>query len=106
NASETGALMGMELSHTFGSLTLNDPRDALHDYHSKNITADPLNTQRAYNTTLAQWMASPVSVMHYSGDSTGYTDTLTGRASSWNNNTALFEQQDYLFNQCQLTPGM
>ena len=106
NPSLTGALLAHELSHTLGSLPLSDPRNYLGDHHSVNISADPHNTKRGYNTTTLAWIPDSRSDMHWSGNSTGYTNSTTGEASAWDNETVLFEREDYLFNQCQLTPGM
>jgi hypothetical protein len=44
--------------------------------------------------------------MHYYGDSSGYINPVTGGVSEWDNTSVLFEREDYLFNQCQFTPGM
>lgn len=107
NPSMTGALLGMETSHTWGAVPNSDPRAAtLQDNHSSNVTADPTNTQRGYNISIAKWMASPVSDMHYSGDSRGYDNPSSGYASGWNDTTALMEAPDYLYTQCALTTGM
>lgn len=107
NPSMTGALLGMETSHTWGAVPNTDSRAAtLQDNHSSNVTADPTNTQRGYNVSLAKWLASPVSDMHYSGDSRGYDNPSSGNASGWNDTTALMEAPDYLYTQCTLTTGM
>lgn len=104
--SMTGSLMGMELGHTLGAVPLADPRDVYSDYHSKNIAADPGNSGQTYNTTIPQWMSSPMSDFRYSGSSSGYTKPSTGTASPWNDLTSLAEQADYTYEQCQLTPGL
>lgn len=107
NPSMTGALLGMETTHTWGGVPNSDSRAAtLQDNHSKNISADPSNTQRGYNTSLAKWIASPLSDMHYSGDSRGYENPSSGIASGWDDTTALMEAPDYLYTQCALTSGM
>lgn len=96
--SMSGGLAGMELSHTWGSVPLADLRDTNQDYHSSNVGADPTGTKRGYNTRLAQWLASPLSAMRYSGNST------PGVVSAWNNNTVLLEAEDYRYDECVLTP--
>lgn len=90
----TGAVMAMEIAHTFGLVP--SPRASLTSaYHSANIVADTVTpTGRAYNVTSRTYVASNHSVMRY--------DTST---SPFDNTDTLLEQQDYNDLLCLLTPG-
>lgn len=107
NPSESGALLTMETAHTWGAVATGDPRETP-DHHSKNTSADPTNTQRAYDISLAKWMGSPLSAMQYNGDTSGYEypTASTSSPSRWNDTNTVLEAQDYLYTQCALTPGM
>lgn len=109
-SSMSGAIMGMEVSHTWGSIPSTDPRSinagispAKNGTHSKNSQADLTSPGRGYNTSMAAWLQAPVSDMRYQGDSTLYSGTATTK-NPWTNDTALLEQGDYAFDQCVFTP--
>lgn len=103
--SMTGPLLDMELSHTFGSVPSADTSRFVAGSHSKNVAADPDNVFATYDPTLARWLAGPLSVMRYTGESAGYTDG-SKPPNPWNNDNTLLEADDYRYNQCALTPGM
>ena len=106
--SMTGPIVAMELAHTMGSVPRTDPRSrtAVGGYspHSPNVSADGASALQTYNTTLATWLSGALSVMRYSGTSGG--EAASNVPSAWNNNTALFERDDYRYVHCALTPGM
>jgi len=83
--SRTGALMAMEVTHTFG-LERNP------SYHSSAIEADA-GTDRAYNVAGRNRILSDHTVMDYNN---------TG--SSWGNDNTLFEASDFGSLLCQLKP--
>ena len=95
----SGALGGMEISHLWGAVPSNDPRDTANDYHSANQSADPSGTGSAYNITSGQWLVDPRSTMHYSGY-TGADGQGTGAVSGWNGQTTVLEKEDYSYIQC------
>ena len=89
--SRTGALLAMELEHTFGGV----PAPRAPNYHSVNIAADVTAPGKAYNVSSKQPLgAANHSAMRY--------DTSTG---SWDNSDTLLEQQDFADLLCWLTPG-
>ena len=106
--SMTGPIVAMELAHSLGSLPRTDPRArnevGAYSPHSPNVSADGASALQTYNTTLATWLGGALSVMRYSGTSGG--ETASNAPSAWNNNTALFERDDYRYVHCALTPGM
>lgn len=105
NPSSTGALTAMELVHTLGGVHPDDPRGS-GTPHSDSVVADTGKTRRAYDTTLARWLASDTSGMRYSGRSSGYTSPTTGDVSPQNDTNVLLEKEDYAFVQCELGPDL
>lgn len=110
--SMTGPIIAMEINHSLGSLPEKDPRAKVlrpdgsigYSSHSPNVNADGTSGNATYNTTLGVWMSGALSVMRYSGISGG--TTASNVPSPWNNNTALFERDDFRYSQCALTPNM
>ncbi|MCW2635091.1 MAG: domain protein beta Propeller [Blastococcus sp.] len=85
--SPTGALMGMELGHTFGMVPAT--RDAFADlFHSPYTAADTSAPNRAFNTTLRSFLVDDKSVMTMSG--------------TWNNAVTLLEPADWSGTLCRL----
>lgn len=103
--SMTGPLLGMELIHSFGGVSRLDTERRAFGNHSKYVGADPQHTLETYLGELGRWLPAPLSVMRYSGDSSGYSDPA-GPPNPWNNASTLLEREDYRFTQCALTPGM
>jgi hypothetical protein len=89
--SKTGALLGMEIQHTFGGVAPGAGNDAGNG-HSKNFDADG-GTQRAYHLTNAAYLPADLTVMRYA--STG-----------WDNTNTLLEQPDWSRAQCVLNPPL
>lgn len=81
--SMTGALMGMELSHTFGM-------DTTLSFHSANTSADLTAPDRAYNVSSRSYLADDRSTMHFAS------------TNPFNNNSALFERDDFEHMLCNL----
>jgi Tol biopolymer transport system component len=91
--SMTGALMTMELSHTFGVVSPAEansvpPRTLLGTYHSLNIQADVTDPDRGFNLTTRSYLADDRSAMK-----------LT---TGWNDTNVLLEKNDWEFLACAL----
>lgn len=90
----TGAIMAMEVAHTFG-LAPAPRASTTSAYHSANIAADVVTpTGKAYNISSRTYVANNHSVMRF--------DTST---SPDDNTDTLLEQQDYNDLLCILSPG-
>ncbi|MEO7118957.1 MAG: hypothetical protein ABIZ34_08310, partial [Candidatus Limnocylindrales bacterium] len=85
----TGALMVMELAHTFGVVSPSDAGRTLPGtFHSLNTEADGTDPDRAYNLTQRAYIAADRTAMH-----------LT---SGWNDTSVLLEKNDWEFLACAL----
>ncbi|MCU1449280.1 MAG: putative peptidase [Acidimicrobiales bacterium] len=87
----TGALMAMELGHTWGATPPgpnSTPTDFNGDstYHSKNFAADGTAPNRGYNTTTRSFISAPRSATDLNG--------------TWTNDSVLFEPEDFRFTDC------
>ncbi|MGH2684839.1 MAG: TolB family protein, partial [Actinomycetota bacterium] len=86
--SMTGALMAMELGHTFGLVP--PTRDRIGDlYHSPNEQADGTAPERAYNLTSRSYLAADKTALRMA-------------ANGWDGTTTVFEPADWAFAQCAL----
>jgi CSLREA domain-containing protein len=91
--SQSGFVAALELGHTFG-LVLGGPSptpdrdDLFSKYHSPNVYADPLRTNRSYNTRLRSVLVDDRTAMTYIGTA--------------NNNNTLLEQLDWAYLICRL----
>ena len=91
--SQSGFVAALELSHTFG-LVLGGPSptpdrdDLFSKYHSPNVFADPLRTNRSYNTRLRSVLVDDRTAMTY--------------ITAANNNNTLLEQIDWAYLICRL----
>lgn len=83
--SMTGALMGMELGHTFGTVPAIRGDGA---FHSINLDADTTAPNRGYNVSARSFLVDDHTVM-----------TLS---APWNNTNTLLERDDYADIVCKL----
>jgi hypothetical protein len=116
--SMTGALTVMEMAHTWGSVvqptTLNpspdwDPNSS---YHSKNTYADGTSPGRAYDTSLAKWLQSPLLTnVDCSTTYCAYTamrfsaNDSTLSTNPWHNHSVVLEQAEQADDLCVLGGG-
>ena len=83
--SMTGALLAMEIGHTFG---LVPAARSFSTFHSLNLAADGSAPNRGYNVALRSFLSDDRSAMRLAG--------------TWNNNTTLLEKEDYAYLLCAL----
>lgn len=84
--SNAGALMAMEIAHTFGAEgAWSDPFNLTHSAHTEADAA----TNRAYNITTRSFLAADRSAMKSGG-------------TDWNQDTTVYEKQDFNFLMCRL----
>ena len=83
--SMTGALLAMEIAHTFGLVPASRSYST---FHSLNTAADTTDPNRGYNVALRAFLADDHSSMKLSG--------------AWNNNTTILEKADYAYLLCVL----
>src|SRR5215211_919321 len=84
----TGALMTMELQHTWGMV----PSTRSGTTHSGNVQADVAKPDRAYNVTQRSYVQNDHSVMNF--------DTTV--SPPWNNDNAFDEPADFAYSLCVL----
>ncbi len=84
--SNTGALLAMEIGHTFG---LTPATRSFGFRHSLNTAADGTSPNRGYNVASRSFLADDRTAMALSG-------------TTWNNNTTLLEKEDYAYLLCAL----
>jgi hypothetical protein len=88
-ASVTGTIAAMEYAHTAGAVAANDPR--YNGYHSTSVTADVTAPGRAYNLYAREFLPLNRTAMRFF-------------VSDWNDNTSLYEKQDWDWLQCAVSP--
>lgn len=86
--SMTGALMAMELQHTWGQVPL--PRSTT--THSSNVAADGAEPDHAYNTDQVAQVANDHSAMKFD----------TTFSPPWNNTNVFDEPADFAYSSCAL----
>lgn len=87
-ASNAGALLGMELLHTWGAVPKHmDNYEA--GYHSENEQADKSLPDRGYHVADRTWLANDRAAMRYH-------QLLT----TWNEHNTLLEPEDWLHTRC------
>jgi Tol biopolymer transport system component len=83
--SMTGAVLAMEIAHTFG---LTPPARSFSTFHSLNTAADGTAPNRGYNVATRSFLSDDRTVMSFTG--------------TWNNNTTILEKEDYAYLLCAL----
>ena len=96
--SPTGALMGMEIAHTFAAVPENRDDEGGHDglndrYHSEFLDAHR-ERNRAYDLASGKFIEDDRTVMKF-----------VGQPAGWTENNTLYELADWRMLHCYLTPG-